>query len=166
MASARRLARHDGAVMNAAGVVYRGSIDSDAMTKILLVGQDEGLLEGLVQTLAAAGHSVFVALSLADARDLALRELPLMAVIDRRFAAASPSEVLTLSLAAGGALVLFRGAGTMSLALAPALQRAVLADLSLPLERNRLLALAQSLEGRARAAGRAHRDVPPETRPG
>jgi len=136
------------------------------MTKILLVGQDEALLEGLVQTLAAGGHSAFVAFSLADARELAARELPLMAVVDRRFAAASPGEVLTLSLAAGGALVLFRGAGTMLLALAPGLQRAVLADLSLPLERNRLLALAQSLEGRARAAGRSHRDVPPETHPG
>lgn len=131
------------------------------MTKILLVGQDEALLEGLVQSLAAVGHSAFVALSLADAREIAARELPLVNVMDRRYAAASGAEVLGVPTAPGGALVLFRPTGSLALALPPMLQRAVLADLNLPLERNRLLALVQSVEGRARAAGRSHRDTPP-----
>jgi DNA-binding NtrC family response regulator len=134
------------------------------MTKILLVGQDEALLEGLVQSLVALGHSPAVALSLADARELAVRDQPLLAVVDRRFASASAAEVLGLPLAAGGALVLYRTTGDMALALPPVLQRAVLADLTLPLERNRLVALAQSVEERARAAGRMQRERndPPE----
>lgn len=133
------------------------------MAKILLIGQDEALLEGLVQSLVAVGHRAQVALSLADARDLASREHPLLAVVDRRFAAASGAELLGLPLAPGGALVLFRPGGSMSLALPPSLQRIVLADLSLPLERNRLVALVQSIESRAYAAGRTHQDAPPET---
>lgn len=139
------------------------------MTKILLVGQDEALLEGLVQSLVAMGHGPQVALSLADARDSALREPPLLAVIDRRFAASTPGEVLSIPLAPGGALVLFstsgRGSGAIALALPAVLQRAVLADLTLPLERNRLAALAQTVEERARAAGRGrHRvDETPES---
>lgn len=132
------------------------------MTKILLVGQDEALLEGLVQSLAAVGHATHVALSLADAREIAVREQPLVNVVDRRFAAASGAEVLSVPTAPGGALVLFRPTGSLALALPPMLQRAVLADLNLPLERNRLLALVQSVEGRARATGRSGRDAPPE----
>ena len=122
------------------------------MTKILLVGQDEALLEGLVQSLAAAAHATHVALSLADAREIAGREQPLVNVVDRRFAAASGAEVLSVPTAPGGALVLFRPTGSLALALPPMLQRAVLADLNLPLERNRLLALVQSVEGRPNRA--------------
>jgi len=47
--------------------------------------------------------------------------------------------------------------------LAPALQRALLADLALPLERNRLLALVQHVEERARATGRRSHDTPTST---
>ncbi|HYD54960.1 MAG TPA: hypothetical protein VEA99_20155 [Gemmatimonadaceae bacterium] len=134
------------------------------MAKILLVGQDEALLEGLVQSLVSLGHSPDVALSLADARELASRAQPLLTVVDRRFAAASGAEVLGLPMAPGGALVLYRTTGSMALALPPGLQRAVLADLTLPLERNRLAALAQTVEERARATGRmrSERDEPPQ----
>ena len=135
------------------------------MTKILIVGQDEALLEGLVQSLAAMGHSAFVALSLAEAREIAVREQPLVGVVERRFAAASGGDVMRLPLAAGGALVLFRSGNGPTLALPPMLQRVVLADLMLPLERNRLVALVQSIEGRAKSAGRMRPDAPPETHP-
>lgn len=130
------------------------------MTQILLVGQDEALLEGLVQSLVALGHSPEVAFSVTEARESATRVQPLLAVVDRRFAAASAADVLSLPLAPGGALVLFRTHGTMALALPPFLQRAVLADLTLPLERNRLAALAQTVDERARARGHTRRESP------
>jgi hypothetical protein len=47
----------------------------------------------------------------------------------------------------------------------PALQRSVLADLSLPLERNRLAALVQHVEERARETGRSDRRTPPQSLP-
>jgi DNA-binding NtrC family response regulator len=134
------------------------------MTKILLVGRDEALLEGVVQALGAAGHTAVVGGSLAEAREHAAREAPLLVVVDRLFAAAAAAEVLSIPVAPGGAIVLFRTAGGLTLALPPVLLRSVLADLTLPLERNRLLALVQSVEDRARVTGRSRRDAPPEAR--
>ena len=48
--------------------------------------------------------------------------------------------------------------------LLPALQRTVLADLTLPLERHRLGALVQSIAARAKTTGKAPRNTPPEFR--
>ena len=71
--------------------------------------------------------------------------------------------MLAVPIAAGGARVLYRPAATRPTALLPALQRAVLADLTLPLERHRLAALVQSIGDRAQATGRTPRHTPPET---
>jgi DNA-binding NtrC family response regulator len=137
----------------------------DLMATILLAGEDAALLEGLVQSLVALGHSPSVALSLAEARETAVRgEAPLMLVIDRRFLDGTGTEVLGVPLAPGGTLVLYRTPGRAAGTLAPPLQRAVLADLTLPLERNRLVALVQHVEERARATGRGPRHTPRETR--
>ena len=124
------------------------------MTQILLVGTDVPLLEGLAQSLAALGHSAAVASSLHEARELAAQRTPLVAVVSRELAAATSGEMLGISLAAGGALVLYRSVGAEAVTLPPTLQRAVLADLTLPLERNRLVALVQHVEDRAKATGR------------
>ena len=138
---------------------------SDLMATILLAGEDAALLEGLVQSLVALGHSPSVALSLAEAREAAARgAAPLMAVIDRGFVDGTGTEVLGVPLAPGGTLVLYRSPGSSAGALSPPLQRAVLADLTLPLERNRLVALVQHVEERARATGRSPRHTPRETR--
>jgi DNA-binding NtrC family response regulator len=138
---------------------------SHLMATILLAGEDPALLEGLVQSLVALGHNPSVALSLAEARETAARgTAPLMAVIDRGFVDASGTEVLGVALAPGGTLVLYRTPGSTAGALSPPLQRAVLADLTLPLERNRLVALVQHVEERARATGRSPRHTPRETR--
>jgi DNA-binding NtrC family response regulator len=135
------------------------------MATILLAGEDVALLEGLVQSLVALGHSPSVALSLADAREAAARgNAPLMLVIDRGFVDGTGTEVLGVPLAPGGTLVLYRTPGSAAGALSPPLQRAVLADLTLPLERNRLVALVQHVEERARATGRSPRYTPRETR--
>ena len=134
------------------------------MTHVLMVGGDVALLEGLAQSLAAQGHSPAVATSLAEAAELALGQPPLVLVVNRALASSAGADLLAIPLAAGGARLLYR-AGAVPLApLLPALQRAVLADLTLPLERHRLAALVQSLGARARETGRTLRPTPPDNR--
>lgn len=124
------------------------------MTQILLAGTDLPLLEGLAQSLAAAGHSPFVTASLAEARESAAVAPPLITVVSHVLASESPAEALAIPLAPGGALVLYRSVGSLAVTLPANVQRAVLADLTLPLERNRLLALVQHVQERAKATGR------------
>jgi DNA-binding NtrC family response regulator len=128
--------------------------DSVDMPHILLVGTDASLLEGLAQSLSALGHGARVATTFADARELSTAFPPLVAVIERAMAAASPSEALGLKLAAGGTLVIYRSADSAAEVMPHVLRRNVLADLTLPLERNRLSALVQHVCDRAVAAGR------------
>ena len=124
------------------------------MTRILLVGTEMPLLEGLSQSFAALGFTPMVAQSLHEARELAAMNRPLVAIVSRKLAAESTGEALSIPLPPGGALVLYRSAAATMAALSPSMLRSVLADLTLPLERNRLLALVQHVGERARAAGR------------
>ena len=135
------------------------------MTYVMLVGTDAALLEGLSQSLAREGHRPVVALSLAEARELAVMTAPLVLVVDRGLASSSGSELLSLPVAAGGARLLYRASSASPAALLPALQRAILADLTLPLERYRLLALVQSVGDRAVTTGRAQRPIDTESNP-
>ena len=128
------------------------------MTQILLVGTELPLLEGLAQSFASLGFKPVVAQSLGEARELATQHPPLVAVVSRALAGASTGDTLSIPLAAGGALVLYRSVGSPLVTFSASVQRAVLADLALPLERNRLVALVQHVEQRARAAGRAEPD--------
>ena len=132
------------------------------MTHILLVGPEAPLLEGLVQSLAALGHSPVVALNLHEARELSSQHPPLVGVVSRALAAEASSEMLGIPLAPGGALVLYHSVGSPPSTLPPALLRAVLADLTLPLERNRLVALVAHVQDRAVVTGRGQgrRDAP------
>jgi DNA-binding NtrC family response regulator len=129
--------------------------------RVLLVGEDAALLEGLSQSFAALGYSPVVAGSLHDAREAALNGGALLAVVDRNLAGESSSE----TLAPGGALVLYHGSADVRGSLSMTLQRVVMAELTLPLERNRLVALAQHVQERAKATGRTARRTPPEQRP-
>ena len=133
------------------------------MATIVLIGSDPALLEGLAQTLAAGGHRALLATSIAEARELSASSRPLVAVIERQLAMTG-SEVLGLPLARGGALLLYRTAATTGGSLSAPMQRATLADLTLPLERQRLVALIQSVEERARLTGRGRHPTPPELR--
>jgi DNA-binding NtrC family response regulator len=133
------------------------------MAVVLLVGLDAPTLEGIAQTLAASGHRPALAESLAEAAELAAGSPPLVAVIDRDIAISS-ADAFRLPLAAGGAIVLYRSSAEDRAPLSASLQRAVLADLTLPLERKRLVALVQHVEERARAAGRDRVQTPPEHR--
>lgn len=131
----------------------------ETMTRILLVGTEIPLLEGLSQSLAALGFTPMVAQTLHDGHEIAAHHLPLVAVVSRKLAAESSGEMLSIPLAPGGALVLYRSAATAVVTLSPSVQRAVLADLTLPLERNRLLALVQHVGDRVRATGRGTTDT-------
>jgi DNA-binding NtrC family response regulator len=134
------------------------------MTHVMLVGRDAALLEGLAQSLAAHGHVPRVARTLAEGRELSSAAPPLVLVVDRTLASDAGAELLTMPLASGGARLLYRTASAPLAPLLPALQRAVLADLTLPLERHRLTALVQSVGERARLSGRTPRHTPPESR--
>ena len=134
------------------------------MTYVMLVGADVALLEGLAQSLATLGHRPVVAASLTDARDLAIVHPPLVLVADRALASSAGAELLAVPVAAGGARILYRAASVPPQPLLPALQRAVLADLTLPLERHRLSALCQSVGDRAKTTGKAPRTTPPDSR--
>jgi DNA-binding NtrC family response regulator len=135
------------------------------MTHVMLVGGDVALLEGLAQSLATLGHTTRVARTLAEARELSRAAPPLVLVVDRTVASDAGGELLTTPVASGGARLLYRTASSPLAPLLPALQRAVLADLTLPLERHRLAALVQSVGERARATGRTSHHTPPESRP-
>jgi DNA-binding NtrC family response regulator len=134
------------------------------MAYVILIGTDAALLEGLAQSLAAVGHRPYVTASLVDARDHATAHPPLVMIIDRMLASSAGAEVLALPTVAGGARVIYRTAAMSAAPLLPALQRAVLADVMLPLERQRLSALVQSIAARAKTTGRASRVEPPERR--
>ncbi len=140
-------------------------LEFPAMAQILLVGTELPLLEGLSQSFAALGFSPHVAQSLREARELAAQSPPLIAVVNRVLAAEASADLLSIPLAPGGALVLYRAIGSSLVTLSPTVQRSVLADLTLPLERNRLIALVQHVGERARATGRASDEGPPAHAP-
>jgi DNA-binding NtrC family response regulator len=134
------------------------------MTYVMLVGADVALLEGLAQTLAGLGHRPSVTTTLSDARELATDLPPLVLLVDRSLASSAGAELLAVPIAAGGARLLYRAAAMPPAPLLPALQRAVLADLTLPLERHRLAALVKSIGDRAKTTGKLPRNTPPEQR--
>ncbi|CAN5476935.1 hypothetical protein BH09GEM1_BH09GEM1_29190 [soil metagenome] len=134
------------------------------MTYVMLVGSDVALLEGLSQSLASQGHRLTVSVTLDEARRIATAHPPLILVAERSMASSAGAELLALPIAGGGARILYRLASEAPVPLLPALQRAVLADLTLPLERQRFAALCQSVIDRAKTTGRAPRDTPPDMR--
>ena len=123
------------------------------MAKVILVGADVALLEGLAQTLLGFGHEVLFAGSIDDVAAGVNGDLPALAVV----ASESLEEVAqgaTLPLTPGGALIVYCKSHDERPFLPPHLQRTTLALLVLPLERKRLLALVQSFDARSRTTGR------------
>jgi len=129
------------------------------MTQILLVGRETALLEGLAQSFGAMGLSTTVTPTLHEARETAAQQAPLIAIVSHGLAAEATGETLNIPLAPGGALVLYRAGGSGGAALSPTMQRTVLANLALPLERNRLVAIVQHVGERAKTTGRGFGDA-------
>ena len=123
---------------------------------ILLAGVNTALLEGLAQALSANGQRVVVADSIEEAGELQSRQPAILTVTERNLVSDSEAarSFLRDTLAGGGAIVTYREAGDTSRALPALLARHVRADLVLPLERTRLVALAEHLATRARVKGR------------
>lgn len=132
------------------------------MSTSLVIGSDEGLLEGIAQALATAGHRAHVARSIAEAGAVLTEIQPLVTVVERSLAA--DPEFARLRLPSGCAIVLYRHDEGPAIALPIAVQRLTLADLILPWERQRLITVVQRLTERAVATGRARPSTPPEDR--
>ncbi len=103
--------------------------------------------------LTAAGHNVVIASEISEGVDALQGKRPLVALVDCDDLL-RPDGLARLLLAQGGALLAYHCDNADAPALPFRVKRATLAELSLPLERNRLLALVQYVESRARAAGR------------
>lgn len=130
------------------------------MTTILVAGSDDALLEGVVQTLVGAGHRVVAGRSIPEAVESLGDLKPLVALVDCDELMARPGQLQPL-LAHGGALLAFQCDDDDGHFLPFSIKRTTLAQLRLPLERQRLLALVRFVEDRAHAAGR---DTETETR--
>ncbi|MFL5484255.1 MAG: hypothetical protein ACJ793_01365 [Gemmatimonadaceae bacterium] len=131
------------------------------MAKVILVGADAALLEGLAQTLLGFGHHVLSAPTVSDARAALNGDLPTIAVISSE-ALEEGGIAATFPLTPGGALIVYGKTPAEKPFLPPKLQRATLAYLVLPLERHRLLALVQSFDSRSRTTGRSLSEEPAE----
>jgi hypothetical protein len=126
------------------------------VVKVILVGTDVALLEGLAQTLIGFGHEVLLAATVGEAGAFT-GDLPAIAVVSCE-ALENGGPGATLPLTPGGAIIVYGKTHGERPFLAQKLQRATLAHLVLPLERQRLLALVHSFESRSRTTGRSIRD--------
>jgi DNA-binding NtrC family response regulator len=123
------------------------------VASILIAGPDVALLEGLSQTLVGAGHNVASGRDVSDALEHLQGTKPLVAVVDRDELVQNGMG-FRVALSHGGALIAYHRDEAELDRLPFEIKRATLAELRLPLERQRLLALIRSVESRARAAGR------------
>ena len=129
------------------------------MAKVILVGADVALMEGLAQTLIGLGHDVSFAVTVAEAAGSLSENLPALAVVSCQ-ALEEAGMGMTLPLTPGGAMIVYGTSHDDRPFLPTKLQRATLAHLVLPLERHRLVALVQSFDNRSRTTGRSTREEP------
>ncbi len=123
------------------------------MALILVIGSDPALLEGVSQALGGAGHQVTVAHDVREAMENLHGLHPLVALVNRDHLVDGLTG-FAVPVAKGGALMTYRTSDDEPRTSYPA-RRAPLAELQLPLERKRLLALVKFVEDRAKTCGRA-----------
>jgi hypothetical protein len=131
------------------------------VAKVILVGADTALLEGLAQTLLGLEHDVLFATTVEEVAGLASDNMPALTIVSSA-ALEDAGFGATLPLTLGSALIVYGSSHDERPFLPPRLQRATLAHLVLPLERHRLVALIQSFESRSRTTGRSMRDEIPD----
>jgi hypothetical protein len=135
------------------------------VAKVILVGADTALLEGLAQTLLGLKHKVLFATTVGEVAGMASDGVPALTVVSSA-ALEDAGFGATLPLMLGSALIVYGSSHDDRPFLPPRLQRATLAHLVLPLERHRLVALIQSFESRSRTTGRSVReDIPDDIQP-
>jgi DNA-binding NtrC family response regulator len=122
------------------------------VSSILVVGPDAALLEGVAQTLIGAGHQVVLARDIPEALETLRGSQPLLALVECG-ELQTRGAMLQAIVAHGGAVLAFHCDDDDS-RLPYTIKRTTLAELKLPLERQRMLALVKYVQDRARAAGR------------
>jgi len=124
------------------------------VAKVILVGADVALLEGLAQTLLGLGHEVSFATTVGEVAGMVFAERPAIAVVSAD-SLLNAGLGATVPLSSGGALIVYGTSHEDRPVLPTKLQRSTLAYLVLPLERHRLMALVQSFDSRSRLTGRS-----------
>ena len=123
------------------------------MALLLIVGTDTALIEGTSQTLTAAGHQLLFSPTLVESLEPVGDARPIVVLVERS-AIDEIRMTLRVPLAAGGAFLVFHGEDAPVAPMPARVQRAPLAELELPLESKRLLALVRYVETRAQIVGR------------
>jgi DNA-binding NtrC family response regulator len=136
--------------------------DESSKHAVLIVGPENPVLEGLIQMFATAGVEARLASDAAEAAASTVGAPPLVAIVERSVAVSG--AILGLELSTGGALILYRTSADDMSMVSPAVRRLTLAELTLPLERQRLFALVQSVVARARVRSERRAQTPPEHR--
>jgi len=147
-----RCSRSDSRLVNAS--LIEGN---PLVAKVILVGVDVALLEGLAQTLLGFGHDVLFSATVGETAAALNEDIPAIAVVSSDALQAEGFGV-TLPMNPGGALIVYGKSHAEKPFLPPKLQRSTLAHLVLPLERQRLIALVQSFDLRSRTTGRSRRE--------
>jgi DNA-binding NtrC family response regulator len=133
---------------------------------LFTVGSDDALLEGLAQALTSRGLRVATFRTLEEATEGARTDTPLLIIVESALLDGHDAAWMDqAALAVGGALVTFhsRDGDRAPTGLPPGIARLHLAHLELPLERARLIALAEHVVARAQRTGRTGRPQPPES---
>lgn len=128
------------------------------MALILVIGSDPALLEGASQALGGAGHQVTVAHDVSEAMENLHGLRPLVALVNRDHLVDGLSA-FAVPVARGGAVMTYRTSDDEPRKASYPARRAPLAELQLPLERQRLLALVKHVEDRAKTCGHTPEEV-------
>ena len=124
---------------------------------VLSVGGSSAVMEGIAQTLASNGFRVASVASADEAVSAVVAESPLVLLLPAELASAHP-ELLSLPRRDVGATIVWRDPADSGMPLALSTRRSVLAELTLPLERQRLVSLARHVAARAVELGRGGDD--------
>jgi hypothetical protein len=125
------------------------------VARVILVGGDAALLEGLAQSLLSFDHEVVFAASIPEIP--VESNTPSLLVVSTDVLAETGVGT-TIPIPPGGAMIVYGTSNNERPFLSPRLQRATLAYLVLPLERHRLVALAHSFDNRSRTGLPAARE--------
>lgn len=131
---------------------------------VLIVGGDAALREEVLQSLRATGVTGEGCEDLSCAREMAAEAPPLALVIGAELSTAQQGAG-GIPLRPGTAVILFRDDVSAARPTQQVFGRSLVAELSLPLERARLMTLLQRIVARARITGRDRRAPDPPLSP-
>ncbi len=131
---------------------------------VLIVGGDPAVQEGVLQSVRAGGLAAEWCPDLSCALD-AVEESSPVALVVQAALAAEVSELRSFAPTSGGAVILFHDSPGARSPSAQSFGRSVIAEMTLPLERARLVALLTHIVARARHTGRDRRSPEPPLTP-